>query len=77
MSFLWISIAIFHLVSLSFLGLAIVRLFKYIRRYKLSENRHTLLFGFVTIEHVVALYVFIIGIYTFVSLLLVNYLINR
>ena len=77
MGFLWISIAVFHLISLSFMGLAIVRLFAYVRRYKLNENRHTLLFGFMSIEHVVALYIIVMAIFTFGSLILVQFISGR
>jgi hypothetical protein len=74
MGFLWIGIAIFHLISLSFMGLVIVRLFAYVRRYKLVENRHTLLFGFIAVEHIVALYVIVMAIYTFGSLALIQFI---
>jgi hypothetical protein len=77
MSFLWISLAVFHLISLLFMGLAIVRLFSYVRRYKLQENSHTLLFGVISIEHVVALYIIVVAIFTFTSMLLVQFIASR
>jgi uncharacterized membrane protein YjdF len=74
MSFLWIGIAVFHLISLSFMGIVILRLFAYVRRYKLTENRHTLLFGFIAIEHIVALYVIAMVVFTFGSLALIQFI---
>lgn len=43
----WILFGGVHLVSLSFLGLTLWRLYKYIRRYRFAESKYTLLFGFV------------------------------
>jgi hypothetical protein len=77
MAFLWISLAIFHLLSIAFMGLAIVRLFSNARRYKLVENRHTLLFGFLRIEHIVGLYILAISVFTAASLLAVQFIANR
>ena len=77
MSFLWIGIALFHLISISFMVMAIMRLFSYVRRYKLNENHHTLLFGFIAIEHVVVLYVIVMAIFTFGSLIMVQIISGR
>ena len=77
MSFLWISIALFHLISISFMVIVIMRLFSYVRRYKLNENHHTLLFGFMKIEHIVALYVIAMAIFTFGSLVFVQLISGR
>lgn len=74
MSFLWVVIALFHLISVAFMGIVIMRLFAYVRRYKLNENRHTLLFGFVKIGHVVGLYLIVMVIFTFGSLAMVQFI---
>lgn len=74
MNILWILVAIFHLISISFMGMCIARLFGYTRRYQLNENHHTLLFGFVKVEHFVTLYVIFISMFTLGSVVLVQYL---
>lgn len=74
MNILWAVTAIFHFISISVMGLCLVRLFGYIRRYKLTENRHTLLFGFVTVEHVVAIYVGMVLLFTATSVVVLLYL---
>jgi hypothetical protein len=77
MSFLWSSIAAFHLVSLLFMVIAVSRLYKYTRRYKLKENRHTLLFGVISVDHIVLFYIATVGLYTVGSVLLVNFIVNK
>lgn len=74
MNILWVIISLLHLVSISFMGLCIMRLFSYTRRYKLKENGHTLLFGIVRVEHIVTIYIIIIGLFTMGSVFLVHYL---
>jgi len=74
MNILWIITAIYHLISILVMVLCIVRLFGYVRRYKLVENRHTLLFGFISVEHVVAMYVGMILLFTATSVILLHYL---
>ena len=74
MNILWILVAIFHLISISFMGLCIARHFRYTRRYQLKENRHTLMFGFVAVEHFVTLYVILISLFTLGSVVLIQYL---
>ena len=77
MNILWLITAILHFISISFMGLCMVRLFGYVRRYRLKENRHTLLFGFVTIEHIVAIYIGMIICFTIASVILLHYLSTR
>ena len=72
MSFLWVTITIFHLISISFMGIVVMRLFAYVRRYKLNENHHTLLFGFIGIGHIVSLYIVIMAVFTVGSLVFVQ-----
>jgi hypothetical protein len=72
MNVVWLFIGAFHLVSVAFLGLSLVRLYGYVRRYKLIENRHTLLFGFVHLEHVVLIYILFITAFTFGSVLFIS-----
>jgi hypothetical protein len=74
MNILWLITAILHFISISFMGLCMVRLFSYVRRYRLKENRHTLLFGFVTVEHVVAIYIAMVLLFTTASVILLHYL---
>jgi hypothetical protein len=74
MNILWLITAILHFISLAFTGLCMVRLFGYVRRYRLKENRHTLLFGFVTVEHVLAIYIGMIVAFTAASVILLHYL---
>jgi len=74
MNILWIIVTIFHLISISFMGICIVRLFSYTRRYKLIENRHTLLFGFITVDHFVTVYIIMITLFTIGSIVLLSYL---
>lgn len=77
MNILWIITATLHFISISFMGLCFVRLFSYVRRYRLKENRHTLLFGFVTVEHFVAMYIGTVILFTAVSVILLRYLSTR
>jgi len=74
MNILWIVVSLLHLISISFMGLCIVRLFGYVRRYKLKENHHTLLFGFVTVRHIVSVYLVLITLFTIGSVILIHYL---
>jgi|GEM_PF-2184709 len=77
MNILWIITATLHFISISFMGLCFVRLFSYVRRYRLKENRHTLLFGFVTVEHFVTMYIGTVILFTAVSVILLQYLSTR
>jgi hypothetical protein len=74
MSTLWTITAIYHLISILVMLLCVLRLFGYTRRYKLVENKHTLLFGFISVTHVVAIYIFTIFLFTVTSIILLHYL---
>lgn len=74
MTFLWLSIAVFHLFSVMFMGWCLLRLFRSLRRYRFEENPHTLLFGFLKIEHVMFLYVFFVALYIAATTLFIYFL---
>lgn len=74
MNIFWGIIIITHIVSLTFLGLAILRYFAYKKRNNIIENKYTLLFGFIRLEHMVIAYIAFVLAYTFGSTLLVYYL---
>lgn len=74
MTMTWITIAIFHLLSIGFMGGCIMRLNRNLKHYQLSENRHTMLFGFIKIEHCMLIYIFFIVLYTIGSMLFINFL---
>ncbi len=74
MNIFWGIIILTHIVSLSFLGLAILRYFAYKKRNNIIENKYTLLFGFIRLEHVIIGYIAFVLAYTFGSTLLVYYL---
>ena len=70
-------ITIFNLFSIMFTWLALGRLFKHLEHYKIEEGKHSMLFGFMKIEHVVAIYIimqiaFIVGSYFFVYYLMIR-----
>ena len=69
---IWVCTSIFNLLSLGFLGLCMIRLFGYVRRYRLPENRHTLLFGFIRLEHVVVMYLLFMSLLTLGSVLFIS-----
>lgn len=74
MNILWILVAVFHLISISFMGLCCARFFSYKHRYRLNENHHTLLLGFISVDHFVTLYVIFIFLFTVGSVALIQYL---
>ncbi len=71
MSFVLLCTAILHAASILFLGLCLIRLFGYLRRHRLNETSHTLLFTFIKIEHVILAYIIFIAVFTVGSVLLI------
>lgn len=43
--------------SLIFMGIVLLRVYNYTRKYPLPESKYTLLFGFIHFNHVTVLYV--------------------
>lgn len=76
MSTFWISLVVFHLISLSFMLMALMRLFSHLGRYPLKENHHTLLFGFIRVEYIVFAYIICIALFTVGSVIFVTSLQN-
>lgn len=76
MSTFWISLVVFHLLSIGFLAMSLMRLFSYLRQYPLKENHHTMLFGWIRVEYVVFAYIFCIALYTVGSVIFVTSLPN-
>ncbi len=74
MNIFWGIIILTHIASLTFLGLAVLKYFAYKKRNNIIENRYTLLFGFIRLEHVIITYIAFVLAYTFGSTLLVYYL---
>lgn len=74
MNLFWGIIIATHLVSLTFLGLALLRYFAYKRRNTIIENKYTKLFRVIRPDHVMVTYVGFVLFYTFGSVLLVLYL---
>jgi len=69
-----IIITLFNALSIGFLGLCLLRLRDYRTKYKLKENHHTLLFGFVSLQHIVILYIAGVAFITCAGYALVYYL---
>lgn len=74
MNFFWGIIITTHLISLIFLGLALLRYFAYKKRNTIIETRYTMLFGFIKPDHVVITYSAFVLAYTFGSVMLIHYL---
>ncbi len=70
-------ITIFHIMSFVFLGLCLLRLRDYLKKYRLNETRHTMLFGFINMHHFVFLYIVTITLFTLGSYFLLFYLSSR
>ena len=77
MTIAWIIIVTFHLISIGFLALAVKRLHSYSKRHKLEENRHTLLFGFMQVQHAMLLYIVFILVYATGSVFFINFLASQ
>ena len=74
MNLFWGTVIATHLVSLIFMGLALLRYFAYKKRNIIIENRYSMLFGFIRPDHVVVIYVGFVLAYTFGSVMLIYYL---
>jgi hypothetical protein len=77
MSLFWPIIIITHICSLVFLGLSLLRYFAYKKRNTIIENKYTLLFGFVRLEHMVWMYVIFVLAYTVGTFLFIYYLMGQ
>ncbi len=72
MNIMWFFTIIIHLLSVGFMGLCLMRLFGYTRRYRLKETHHTLLFRFIGLQHVVIAYIIAIAIFTMSSVFFIT-----
>jgi hypothetical protein len=72
-----IIITLFNALSIGFLGLCLLRLRDYGKKYKLKENHHTLLFGFVSMKHIIMLYIAGVAFVTCAGYAFVFYLSSR
>lgn len=60
LAYTWIFFILLQVVSIGFAMLSIWRLYHYIKRYKFDESKYTLLFGFVHLHWIVALYLVLV-----------------
>lgn len=74
MNLFWGTIIITHMVSLIFMGLALLRYFAYKKRNTIIENRYSMLMGFIRPDHVVMIYVGFVLLYTVGSMMFIFYL---
>lgn len=56
MTVFWIIFGIIHLISVGIAAVLYLRLYAYIRRYRFDESKYTLLFGFVHLHWITAIY---------------------
>lgn len=68
---MWILFAVLHILSIGFAILTFSRLFHYIQRYQFDESKYTLLFGFVHLRWIAALYISLTLAWVVVSFILV------
>lgn len=62
----------FHALSIGFMSIWLLRLFKYLRKIKFHENHHTLLFGFLNVWHFVFLYLIFVVFFAISSIAFVQ-----
>lgn len=62
-----IPFGVLQLVSLIFTGVVILRLMRYIKRYRIDESKYTLLFGFVHLRWIIGLYAVSTFVWIFIS----------
>lgn len=67
MTTLWITYFLIHVGSIAFTLLVFWRLYYYIRRYRFEESKYTLLFGFIHLSWVAAMYLILSIGWIFVS----------
>lgn len=60
-------LSIFHTLSALFLVAVLYRMYSYIRRFRFTENKYTLLFGFVHLHWIVWTYLFAVLLLPIVS----------
>jgi hypothetical protein len=62
-----------HICSLLFLAVYLKLLFNYERKYKMTESRFTLLFGFINISNIAFAYILTIGLFAITTIFLLPY----
>lgn len=63
----WILFGGVHSASLAFAFLTLWRLYKYIRRYRFTESKYTLLFGFVHLHWFAVSYIILASAWVLIS----------
>lgn len=74
MNAFWITTVIILFLSASFLGLCLVSLYRYGRRFSLKEDSYTMLFRFIRMEHIVLTYIAFTAAHIIGTLLFITYL---
>lgn len=67
MTYLWVLFIVLHVISIAFAFLSFQRLYYYIRRYRFDESKYTLLFGFVHLHWISAIYIVFVTVWIFGS----------
>lgn len=67
MALLWVLFVLLHLVSLGFTLTVLWRLYEYYKRYHFHESKYTLLFGFIHVGMVKAIYVILVFLWVITS----------
>ena len=62
-----------HVCSLVFLAVYLKKLFRYARKYRMQESKYTLLFGWISFEHVAIAYGVAVVFFAVFSIFLINF----
>jgi hypothetical protein len=73
MGTVWVIIIVIHICSLLFLYTYLRRLFTYVKKYRMPESQYTLLFGWISLSHVVFAYVFTVTVFVVSSLIFLSF----
>ncbi|PJC36814.1 hypothetical protein CO046_03810 [Candidatus Peregrinibacteria bacterium CG_4_9_14_0_2_um_filter_53_11] len=67
MSLIWLLFIVIQLISVTFMGISIMRLYGYVRKYRFNESNYTLLLGFIHLNWVATAYIVAVPVWAVLS----------